>query len=103
MSTGKVVLGAMAGVAVGAVLGILFAPEKGSVTRKQILDKGTDYADGLKSKYKEFADTVSERFNNAKQEVQDLAETGKAKFDEAKKDVSHATSSASNTASSYKS
>ena len=41
MSTGKVVLGTIAGLAIGGILGILFAPEKGSVTRKQIMDKGT--------------------------------------------------------------
>ena len=32
MDSGKVVLGVLAGVAAGAILGILFAPEKGSVT-----------------------------------------------------------------------
>ncbi|WP_284653051.1 YtxH domain-containing protein [Flavobacterium terrisoli] len=87
MSTGKIVLGAVAGLAVGAILGVLFAPEKGSTTRKQIADKGNDFADGLKSKYKEFADTVSEKFQSAKQDVQELAETGKAKYDEVKKDA----------------
>lgn len=96
MSTGKVVLGAMAGLAVGTVLGVLFAPEKGSVTRKQIRDKGNDLADGVKSKYREFADTVSEKFQSAKDDVQQMAETGKAKFDEVKRE-------ASNAASSYKS
>lgn len=38
MSSGKVVLGMLAGLAAGAVLGILFAPEKGSKTRRKILD-----------------------------------------------------------------
>ena len=45
MSTGKVVLGTLAGLAIGAIAGILFAPEKGSVTRKQIMDKGDDLVD----------------------------------------------------------
>lgn len=95
MSAGKVVLGAMAGVAVGAILGVLFAPEKGSVTRQKIKDIGTDYADQLKSKYKEFGDSLSETFQNAKEDVNEFAEKGKSKYDEVKKDVS-------NTASSYK-
>ncbi|MCF6129387.1 YtxH domain-containing protein [Flavobacterium sp. AS60] len=93
MSTGKVVLGTMAGLAVGAVLGILFAPEKGSVTRKKIMDKGNDYADELKSKYHEFADSISEKFQSVKEDVQELAENGKAKYDEVKKDTNNAISS----------
>jgi len=87
MSTAKVLLGAAAGLAVGGILGILFAPEKGSVTRKQIRDKGNDYADELKSKYGEFADTIAEKLNNAKGFAKDLAENGKSKFEEAKNDV----------------
>jgi len=87
MSTSKVLLGAAAGLAVGGILGILFAPEKGSVTRKQIREKGNDYADELKSKYSEFADTVAEKLQSAKGFAKDLAENGKAKFEEAKNDA----------------
>jgi hypothetical protein len=45
MSSGKVLLGVLAGVAAGAFLGILFAPDKGLNTRKKIVKKGEDYAD----------------------------------------------------------
>jgi gas vesicle protein len=94
MSTGKVVLGTLAGLAIGGILGILYAPEKGSVTRQQIMDKGNDYADELKSKYSELADTISEKFNSAKEFAQEIADNGKAELDEIKKDVN-------NTASNY--
>ena len=67
MSTTKVILGATAGLAIGGILGILFAPEKGSVTRKQILDKGSDYADGLKSKLNEFSDSITDKLQSAKE------------------------------------
>jgi len=90
MSTGKVVLGALAGLAIGAIAGILFAPEKGSTTRRQIMDKGDDYADELKSKYNEFRDSVTEKFESTKRDLEGFAEKGKAKFDDVKKDVKNA-------------
>ncbi len=52
-NTGKIVLGALAGVAAGAILGILFAPDKGSETRKKIAQQGSDTLDGLKDKMDE--------------------------------------------------
>jgi len=50
MSRGSVILGVLAGVAAGALVGILFAPDKGASTRKKIIDKGEDYVDNLKEK-----------------------------------------------------
>lgn len=91
MSTGKVVLGVLAGLAIGAIAGILLAPEKGSVTRKQIIDKGDDYVNKVKSKYDGIVDSITEKFESTKKDAEDLVEKGKAKYDEAKKDVKHAT------------
>jgi len=39
MKNGKLVGGVIAGLATGAVLGLLFAPAKGSATRRRILGK----------------------------------------------------------------
>jgi gas vesicle protein len=50
MSSGKILLGVLAGVAAGALIGILFAPDKGSETRKKIVEKGEDYVDDIKEK-----------------------------------------------------
>ena len=74
MSTGKVVLGTLAGLAVGGILGILFAPEKGSKTRKMILDKGEGYADDLKNKFNDMFDKASNKYNGALKEVKDYAD-----------------------------
>jgi gas vesicle protein len=50
MSRGRIILGALAGVAAGALIGILFAPDKGSSTRKKIVNKGEEYVENLKEK-----------------------------------------------------
>lgn len=88
MSAGKVFLGLLAGVAAGALLGVLFAPDKGSVTRKKIVKKSEDYAEGLTEKFNEFIDTVSEKFDSVKEEVEKV----KSKAEGVKKDVKTATS-----------
>jgi gas vesicle protein len=41
MDSGKVVLGVLAGIATGAILGILFVPAKGTEKRKKICKKET--------------------------------------------------------------
>lgn len=70
MNTGKVALGVLAGLATGAVLGILFAPEKGSVTRKKIADKSKDSIDGLKSKYNTVIENLSSKLEAVKKNGQ---------------------------------
>ena len=85
MSTGKVFLGVLAGVAAGAALGILFAPEKGSKTRRKICKKGEDYVDSLKDKFNEFRDDISEKFEEMKEEVSGFVDGEKGKLKDAKK------------------
>lgn len=99
MSTGKVVLGALAGLAVGAIAGILFAPDKGSKTRKKIKDKSNDYMDDLKSKFDDFSDAISDKFESAKKEAEHLAKNGKSNMDEMEGEAKHVAGNARNTAS----
>jgi len=73
MSSGKVLLGVLAGVAAGAMLGILFAPEKGSTTRRKIVSKGEEYVEDLKEKFGEFVDKVADKFESAKEEIKNEA------------------------------
>ena len=74
MSTGKVLLGVLAGVAAGALIGILFAPEKGTETRKKIVEKGEDYVDGLKEKVNTLIDEVGKKMDgmHAKAKVEEV-------------------------------
>ena len=82
MSSGKVLLGVLAGVAVGATLGILFAPDKGSTTRKKISKKSSDYAEEIGEKFNEFIDSITKKFETVKEDAIRLVENGKAKADE---------------------
>lgn len=90
MSSGKVLLGVLAGVAVGATLGILFAPDKGSTTRKKISRKGDDYAEELEEKFNEFIESISNKFEDLKEEAAQMTENGKLKVEEAIAEVSNA-------------
>jgi len=69
-STGKMLAGIIIGAALGAVAGILFAPDKGSVTRKKIADKAKETVEELKEtfsgKIEEVKDFVSEKIDKKK-------------------------------------
>ena len=52
-NTVKIVSALLVGAAVGAALGVLFAPNKGSETRKKIMAKGEDLGKDLKNKMDE--------------------------------------------------
>ncbi|HEX2920035.1 MAG TPA: YtxH domain-containing protein [Bacteroidales bacterium] len=86
MSSGKLFIGVLAGVAAGALLGILFAPDKGSVTRRKIMETGEDYVDAVKEKFNEVVDSVSEKFDK----VKDTVEKEMPKAKSAKKDIESA-------------
>ena len=69
-SAGKMLLGTIIGGAIGALAGIMFAPDKGSVTRKKIADKAKETSDNLKEsvtgKYEEVKEYVSEKLDKRK-------------------------------------
>jgi len=74
MSAGKVLLGVMAGAAAGVVIGILFAPDKGSATRKKILDMADDYAGNLEEKITGVINTITEKVENITDSAKHMAE-----------------------------
>jgi gas vesicle protein len=81
----------LAGVAAGALLGVLFAPDKGWNTRKRIYKKADEYVDGLREKFDEFLDTISEKMEEVKDEVSDFTEKDTTKETSAGKEAKTAT------------
>jgi gas vesicle protein len=63
MTTAKAVLGVLAGMAAGAALGVLFAPEKGTVTRRRISRKGEDLADSIEEMTEAMEDRIEQKFD----------------------------------------
>ena len=80
MSKGNVVIGVLAGVAVGALIGILFAPDKGSETRKKISKKSSDTVDDLKEKFDDLISNASDKLNAMKEEAMNMYEKERAKI-----------------------
>lgn len=90
MNSRNVILGVLAGISVGAMLGILLAPDKGSETRKKILETGEDFVDALKEKVNEILGDVNEKFDNVKQDVRTFAEKRRDKKEELTREVKNA-------------
>ena len=76
MNAGKVFLGILAGVAVGATLGVLFAPKKGSSTRKRISRKRDVIINSVEGKFDEFIESVSKKYQSVKEDAKEMAEEG---------------------------
>jgi gas vesicle protein len=65
-NTGKIIVAVAAGIAVGAVLGVLFAPGKGSDTRKKMTAEGKKFYGDVKDKFRQ----SKEKFNDLKEDIE---------------------------------
>ena len=64
---GKFMLGIIGGAAVGAALGILFAPAKGTVTRRRIATKTRDLKDEFTNRLEELVESAEEIIDEIKE------------------------------------
>lgn len=96
MTATKVLIGLATGVAVGAALGVLFAPEKGSVIRKKIRKATNGYANGLDQKFDEFMGNVKEQFESVKEEADRMIAEAKHQLETAESEVKKTARKAAN-------
>lgn len=59
----------LVGVAVGAILGVLYAPDKGSITRRKLSRTGDD----LRNRLNDFRDAVNDKIDSLKEDVDEMS------------------------------
>ncbi|MFV8321885.1 YtxH domain-containing protein [Flavobacterium sp. LB3P21] len=69
-NTGNTLLALLTGVAIGAGIGILFAPDKGSKTRGKIKDGFDDAKNELKNKLDNASLELKDKFTSAKYDLE---------------------------------
>lgn len=90
MSKLNMLLSVIIGSFVGALLGVLFAPDKGEKTRKQLSKKSDEYVDTVKSEFDDFVKTMRKKYDSALNETENVINKGKTKAEDLKKDVQKA-------------
>lgn len=62
----------LVGFSAGLLVGILFAPAKGTETRDTIARRGNE----LKDKFNDLVDSITDKFDSLKSEAEDAVEAG---------------------------
>ena len=92
---GGFVSGLLFGAAVGAALGVIFAPRAGSDTRRQIAESGKTLREGALRTYEQARDGANSAVNKAR----GAYDRGREAFDRTRRDVENTVSDAANEAS----
>ena len=73
-STGSFFIGLIAGAALGAAYGLLYAPEKGEATREKLGQKANDLREDLDGKFDELKNYVQDAIGDMKEKVVEMKE-----------------------------
>lgn len=71
-NTGNIIVALLAGAVVGAGIGILLAPDKGSATRQKLKDNLDKGKDNLMDKYHELAELLHRKAENAGEDISEF-------------------------------
>jgi gas vesicle protein len=88
MDNSKVLWGFLGGLAIGAIAGILLAPEKGSETRKNLKKMASDVSDAVEESLHSAMDKVKEKYADAMQEGEEFVERAAEKMGDARSGLS---------------
>jgi len=90
MDSGKILIGALAGLAVGATMGVLFASNKGLKIRRKQSRSGEDLIDDLRQKFEDYLEAVAKNLSIAKEEASDMMAKRNSQSQEDIKDMKNA-------------
>ena len=82
MNIKNLIFGFLSGFFVGAVIGVLYAPHKGSITRRNIIKKGDEYSEAVQETVTDYVDIISDKFVKVKKDILEYSDILKEKIGE---------------------